>query len=123
MGVEKIVLTPGSGSGRTPKHGEMVVAHYVGKFPNDGKEFDNSRARNKPLTFIIGIGSVIKGWDEGIMQMKLGEKALLKVSSDYGYGKEGLADMVPPNSDLEFEVELLQTGDDKATPDSQCTVM
>ena len=120
MGVERIVLSPGSG--RKPTHGEMVVAHYVGRF-RDGKEFDNSRARNKPLTFIIGIGSVIKGWDEGIMQMQLGEKALLKVTSDYGYGEEGLPGMVPPNSDLEFEVELLQAGDDKASSDSQCVVM
>lgn len=120
MGVERIVLTPGSG--RTPNHGEMVVAHYRGSFP-DGREFDNSRVRNKPLTFIIGIGSVIKGWDEGIMQMQLGEKALLKVSSDYGYGEEGMPGMVPPNADLEFEVELLQAGDDKASPDSQCVVM
>ncbi|KAL3906776.1 MAG: hypothetical protein SGILL_009138 [Bacillariaceae sp.] len=121
MGVERTVLTPGSG--RTPNHGEMVVAHYIGKFSKDGKEFDNSRARNKPLTFIIGIGSVIKGWDEGIMQMQLGEKALLKVSSDYGYGEEGLTGMVTPNADLEFEVELLQAGDDKASSDSQCAVM
>ncbi|KAG7363237.1 FKBP-type peptidyl-prolyl cis-trans isomerase [Nitzschia inconspicua] len=121
MGVEKIVLKPGSG--RSPKHGEMVVAHYVGRFPNGGKEFDSSRTRNKPLTFIIGIGSVIKGWDEGIMEMQLGELALLKVSSDYGYGDEGRAPMVPPNSDLEFEVELLQVGEDRVTSGSQCVII
>mmetsp|Transcript_23192 Transcript_23192/g.41138 ORF Transcript_23192/g.41138 Transcript_23192/m.41138 type:complete len:122 (-) Transcript_23192:34-399(-) len=121
MGVEKTVLKPGSG--RTPKNGEMVQAHYIGRFPGSGKEFDNSRARNKPLTFIIGIGSVIKGWDEGIMDMQLGELALLKVTSDYGYGEEGLPPMVPPNQDLEFEVELLAAGDDKASSGSQCITM
>jgi FK506-binding protein 1 len=121
MGVEKTVRT--SGSGRTPKHGEMVVAHYVGRFPDSGKEFDNSRTRNKPLTFIIGIGSVIKVWDEGIMGMQLGEVALLKVTSDYGYGEEGLPPIVPPNADLEFEVELLQAGEDKAiSSGSQCVI-
>lgn len=121
MGIDKTVLMPGSG--RTPKHSEMVVAHYVGRFPDTGKEFDNSRSRNKPLTFIIGIGSVIKGYDEGILKMQLGEVALLKVSSDYGYGEEGLPPMVPPNSDLEFEIELLQAGEDKASSGSQCAVM
>lgn len=121
MGVEKTVLTPGSG--RTPKQGEMVVAHYIGRFPHNGQEFDNSRARNKPLTFIIGIGSVIKGWDEGIMGMQLGELALLTVSSDFGYGQEGLPPVVPPDADLEFEVELLQAGDDKADSGSQCVTM
>jgi FKBP-type peptidyl-prolyl cis-trans isomerase len=121
MGVEKTILRPGSG--RMPKHGEMVQAHYVGRFPGTGSEFDNSRTRNKPLTFLIGIGSVIKGWDEGIMAMQLGEVALLKVSCDYGYGEEGLPPMVPPNQDLEFEVELLQAGDDKAESGSQCTMM
>lgn len=121
MGVEKTVLTPGSG--RKPKQGEMVIAHYVGRFPDSGKEFDNSRTRDKPLTFIIGIGSVIKAWDEGIMDMQLGEVAVLKVTSDYGYGAEGLPPMVPPNSDLEFEVELLQAGEDKASSGSQCAIM
>lgn len=121
MGVEKTVLTPGSG--RTPKLGEMVIAHYVGRFPDSGKEFDNSRTRDKPLAFIIGIGSVVKGWDEGIMNMQLGEVALLKVTSDFGYGTDGLQPMVPPNADLEFEVELLQAGDDKATSGSQCVTM
>jgi FK506-binding protein 1 len=121
MGVKKTILRPGSG--RTPIQGEVVVAHYVGRFPDNGKEFDNSRARDKPLTFIIGIGSVIKGWDEGILGMQLGEVALFNVTSDYGYGQEGLPPMVPPNADLEFEIELMQAGDDKATSGSQCVII
>jgi FK506-binding protein 1 len=123
MGVERTVLKPGNG-GRKPQKGEMVVAHYVGRFPGeDSKEFDNSRARQKPLTFIIGIGSVIKGWDVGMMQMELGETALLKITSDYGYGEDGLAPMVPPNADLEFEVEILEVGGEKAASSSQCVSM
>jgi len=59
MGVEKTIIKPGSG--RKPTKGEMIQAHYVGKFVSDGKEFDSSRARNKPFAFVIGIGSVIKG--------------------------------------------------------------
>jgi FK506-binding protein 1 len=111
MGVQKTIIKPGSG--RTPKQGELVQAHYVGRFM-DGKEFDSSRTRNKPLTYMIGIGSVIKGWDEGIMDMQLGEIAKLHVTSDYGYGLEGMPPIIPPNTDLEFEVELLAAGDDKA---------
>jgi FK506-binding protein 1 len=122
MGVEKTILKPGI-SDRKPKHGELIHAHYVGTFPNSDEEFDNSRSRNKPLTFIIGIGSVIKGWDEGIMDMCLGEVAILKVTSDSAYGVDGLPPMVPPNSDLVFEVELLQIGDEKADSGSQCVLM
>ena len=144
MTVTRTVLKPGTSS-RKPKTGEMVMAHYVGRYDNvvdiknDGsqsqlhgqqkKVFDDSRSRDKPLTFIIGIGSVIRGWDVGIMEMELGEVALLKVSSDDGYGKEGLVSQVdgsvqiPPDTDLEFEVELLQIGDEKASSPSSCAVM
>ncbi len=120
MGVQKTIIKPGSG--RTPKQGELVQAHYVGRF-SDGKEFDSSRIRHKPLTFVIGIGSVIKGWDEGILEMQLGEIAILKVTSDYGYGAEGMPPIIPPNADLEFEVELLATGDEKADSSSSCITM
>jgi len=140
MTVTHTVLKPGS-SNRKPKTGEMVMAHYIGRYDvvdkNDGSDpqhqqkkiFDDSRSRNKPLTFIIGIGSVIRGWDVGMMEMELGETALLKVSSEDGYGKEGLVSQVdgsiqiPPDTDLEFEVELLQIGDEKATSSSSCTLM
>ena len=61
----------------------------MGRFPDGGKEFDNSRTRNKPLTFIIGIGSVIKGWDESVIDMSLGESAKIHCSPDYAYGAGG----------------------------------
>jgi FK506-binding protein 1 len=64
--------------------------------------------RNRPFTFTIGVGQVIQGWDEGVMQMSLGEKAKLHITSDYGYGARGAGGVIPPNADLVFEVELLQ---------------
>ena len=118
MGVTRTVIK--EGSGRTPRSGEVVVAHYVGTLA-DGTRFDSSRDRNKPLTFMIGIGSVIKGWDEGILQMRLGEVARLQVTADYAYGAEPPSDKIPPNADLTFEVELLQAGDDK--PAQGCVVL
>jgi FKBP-type peptidyl-prolyl cis-trans isomerase len=71
-------------------------------------------SRGKPFQFVIGIGQVIKGWDEGVMKMSLGEKAILKISSDYGYGARGAPGAIPPNADLTFEVELLAIGTKKA---------
>mmetsp|Transcript_19391 Transcript_19391/g.26905 ORF Transcript_19391/g.26905 Transcript_19391/m.26905 type:complete len:126 (-) Transcript_19391:2543-2920(-) len=125
MAVEKTIMR--TGKGRTPRSGEVVKAHYVGKLA-DGTVFDSSRDRNKPLTFVIGIGSVIKGWDEGMMDMQLGEIAILNISSDYGYGDDGMPPNIPPKSDLEFEVELLAAGDDEASSSfceraPQCTIM
>ncbi|ETO29358.1 hypothetical protein RFI_07764 [Reticulomyxa filosa] len=74
----------------TPKKGDTLVVHYVGTFhggKKHGKEFDSSRNRGNPFTFPIGQERVIRGWDEGMLQMKIGEKANLKISSDYGYEK------------------------------------
>lgn len=82
--------------------------HYTGKLISDGSVFDSSHKRNKPFSFTIGIGQVIRGWDEGVMSMKLGEKAVLKISSDYGYGARGAGHVIPANADLSFEVELLK---------------
>lgn len=77
--------------------------------------FDSSYDRGQPFAFKIGKGEVIKGWDEGVMLMSLGEKALLKISSDYGYGADGAGGgVIPPNADLHFEVELLAIGDQVA---------
>jgi FKBP-type peptidyl-prolyl cis-trans isomerase len=121
MGVKKTIIRPGSG--RKPNHGEAVHAHYVGKLVSDGTEFDSSRARNKPLTFVIGIGSVIKGWDEGIMEMQEGEVATLEITSDFAYGESGAPGAIPPNADLQFEVELLAVGDYTPSSPGGCNVM
>ena len=81
--------------------------HYHGTLASNGSKFDASRDRGRPFQFTIGIGQVIKGWDEGVMQMSLGEKAMLRITSDYGYGARGAGGVIPPNADLNFEVELL----------------
>lgn len=75
---------------------------------SNGEQFDSSHSRGRPFTFTIGVGQVIRGWDEGVMTMSLGEKAKLNISSDYGYGSRGAGGVIPPNADLVFEVELLK---------------
>lgn len=75
---------------------------------SNGEQFDSSLSRGRPFTFTIGVGQVIRGWDEGVMTMSLGEKAKLNISSDYGYGSRGAGGVIPPNADLVFEVELLK---------------
>mmetsp|Transcript_26734 Transcript_26734/g.62788 ORF Transcript_26734/g.62788 Transcript_26734/m.62788 type:complete len:125 (-) Transcript_26734:44-418(-) len=110
MGVTKEVLRDGDGS-NFPKKGDALKMHYVGTLASNGSKFDSSRDRGRPFSFKIGKGEVIRGWDEGVMQMSLGEKAELHITSDYGYGKEGAGGVIPPNADLVFEVELLAIGD------------
>ena len=83
-----------------------MLVHYVGKLL-DGRQFDSSYDRGKPLDFIVGIGQVIKGWDEGITQLKKGQKAVLTCPPDYAYGARGVPGVIPPNSTLVFEVELI----------------
>jgi len=69
--------------------------------------FDSSHKRGKPFSFVVGIGQVIKGWDEGMVGMAVGEKAMLKITSDYAYGARGAGGVIPPNADLNFEVEII----------------
>ncbi|KAH9478629.1 FK506 binding protein proline rotamase rapamycin-binding protein [Psilocybe cubensis] len=106
QGVEITPISPGDGV-NFPKKGDRVSIHYVGTFL-DGKEFDSSRRRGSPLVTKIGVGSVIKGWDEGVPQLSLGQKAILTVSPDYAYGAGGYPPIIPPNSTLKFEVELIK---------------
>lgn len=101
----KTVLTPGKGP--EAKDGDTVKVHYVGTLP-DGKEFDSSRKRNEPFQFKIGAGNVIKGWDQGVPGMKVGEKRKLTIPPSLGYGPRGVPGTIPPNSTLIFEVELVE---------------
>lgn len=106
MGVVKETQEPGDGV-NFPKEGDKLTMHYVGTLVSDGTEFDASRKRGRAFSFTIGIGQVIRGWDEGVVQMSLGEKAKLVITSDFGYGAAGAGGVIPPNADLNFEVELL----------------
>merc|ERR1711981_162446 len=104
MGVNREVISEGNGG--SPKQGQTVAVHYVGTLTN-GNKFDSSRDRGKPFQFKLGMGQVIRGWDEGVAQMKLGEKCILTCTPDYAYGARGFPPVIPPNSTLKFEVELL----------------
>mmetsp|Transcript_22733 Transcript_22733/g.35602 ORF Transcript_22733/g.35602 Transcript_22733/m.35602 type:complete len:124 (+) Transcript_22733:24-395(+) len=106
MGVEVQTIRPGDGK-TFPKAGDTVQTQYVLTLAADGRELDSSHRRHKPFEFQIGARQVIRGWDEGILKMSVGEKAKLIVTSDFGYGAEGGGTVIAPNSDLVFEVELL----------------
>ncbi|XP_008332742.1 peptidyl-prolyl cis-trans isomerase FKBP1A-like [Cynoglossus semilaevis] len=105
MGVEVETLRPGDGK-TFPKRGQRVQVHYEGRLTN-GKMFDTSRSRGQPFVFKIGYGEVIRGWDEGVAKMSVGERAKLTCSPDFAYGSEGCSDVIPPNATLIFDVELL----------------
>jgi FKBP-type peptidyl-prolyl cis-trans isomerase 2 len=98
-----------SGDERTfPTRGDWLKVHYDGSLSTTGKRFDSSRDRGEPLSFTVGKGEVIGGWDIGLMKMSLGERGVLHVPANLGYGARGAGDGdIPPNSDLDFDVELL----------------
>jgi len=94
------------GTGAEARSGNKVTVHYVGTLTN-GKKFDSSRDRGKGFEFELGAGEVIAGWDQGVAGMKVGQVRKLTISPDLAYGAGGFPPVIPPNSTLVFEVELL----------------
>lgn len=101
-----IYLITQKGTGRLPKVGETVAVHYTGTLTN-GVKFDSSQDRGQPISFPLGQGRVIKGWDEGIGKMHVGDRAILVVPSSIGYGPAGRGP-IPPGATMIFVVELVE---------------
>ena len=105
---------------KQPIVGDRVAVHYNGTFGHNGEEFDSSYKRGRPFVFEIGKGRVIKCWDEAFMLLSKGMKARLHCPADYAYGSGGAGRVIPPNSDLIFDVELVEiNGEEKTTEQVQ----
>ena len=105
MGMQVEDLRPGTGA--EARAGNSVTVHYVGTL-TDGTKFDSSRDRGRGFAFKLGAGQVIKGWDQGVAGMKVGQLRKLTIPPELAYGARGFPPVIPPNSTLVFEVELLE---------------
>ncbi len=105
-GLEWIVRKEGKGD--KPKKGEGIVAHYTGYLLENGKKFDSSYDRDRPFVEAIGVGKVIKGWDIAFQDMRVGERRVLFIPPELGYGERGVGQKIPPDAALVFDVELIR---------------
>lgn len=117
-GMKSVVLPDGleyvdlrKGSGAEAKAGKTVKVHYTGWLADSKKKFDSSVDRHEPIAFKLGVGMVIKGWDEGIEGMKVGGRRQLRIPAKLGYGERGAGEAIPPNSDLIFDCALVEVSD------------
>ncbi len=110
-GLKYLLLAEGAGA--AIEAGQSAMVHYTGWLYDEslpegkGEKFDSSRDRGQPFSFQLGAGRVIKGWDQGVAGMKVGERRMLIVPADLGYGSRGAGGTIPPDADLLFDVELL----------------
>ena len=111
-GITDLIITDNKvGDGREAEKGLTVTVHYTGWLYEDGKKttkFDSSVDRREPFSFVLGVGQVIKGWDNGVSGMQVGGSRTIIIPSSMGYGTRGAGNVIPPNSDLIFEVELIE---------------
>lgn len=103
----KIETTQEGTGDKVTKAGDTISVHYTGKL-EDGTKFDSSVDRGEPFEFKIGAGMVIQGWEQGLLDMKVGEKRTLTIPSEMGYGAQGAGGIIPPDATLIFEVELMR---------------
>ncbi|MCK4265561.1 FKBP-type peptidyl-prolyl cis-trans isomerase [Candidatus Babeliales bacterium] len=110
-GLKYEILKKSSKDSISPQSGQAVHVHYTGWLEEEekpGAKFDSSVDRGEPFTFIVGIGQVIKGWDEGVLKMKVGEKKRFFIPSHLAYGEYGIPSLIPGGATLIFDVELLE---------------
>jgi len=110
-GIEYEIITPAADDAKKPEAGQLVKVHYTG-WLNDGGQpgakFDSSVDRGQPFAFNVGVGQVIKGWDESVLAMKIGEKRRVIIPHQLGYGASGAGGVIPPFAHLIFDIELLE---------------
>lgn len=120
-GLRYVVLKEPAAHAKSPAVGKRIKVHYTGWLDDkgqNGKKFDSSVDRGQPFQFIVGIGQVISGWDEALLDMKIGEKRLIILPANLAYGHRAVGNVIPANATLRFEVELLEIEGESAGSES-----